>query len=173
MDINPDEVVSVELDCDGWTAPYARDITRRQLGDLLLQLDDMADTTETADPAPEPQPLTWPTPADTYAKAPSIISEIGWTTEGAIGRPTAALLGREFRLRKAAVLDRIALRDEAENFDSDAPEIAAEAARRLLDKDRDGNGNYGGAPYRPEHPDAIAHPRGYVRQEYAHWAKNH
>ncbi|MDX3226090.1 hypothetical protein [Streptomyces sp. ME19-01-6] len=48
MDIDPDEIVTVELDCDGWPSPYARDITRRQLGELLLLLDDMAAETETA-----------------------------------------------------------------------------------------------------------------------------
>ncbi|NEA72774.1 hypothetical protein [Streptomyces sp. SID13588] len=48
MDIDPAEIVAVELDCEGWPAPYPRSVTRRQLGELLLQLDDMADDTETA-----------------------------------------------------------------------------------------------------------------------------
>ncbi|MFJ2199404.1 hypothetical protein [Streptomyces violaceusniger] len=48
MDIDPNEVVTVGLDRDGWPSPYTRNITRRQLGELLLQLDDMADETEGA-----------------------------------------------------------------------------------------------------------------------------
>ncbi|MFJ3637960.1 hypothetical protein [Streptomyces sp. NPDC090112] len=40
-----DEVLTVALDWDDLT--YTRDITRRQLGELLLRLDDMAgDTSE-------------------------------------------------------------------------------------------------------------------------------
>ena len=49
MDLDPNEVVTVELRWDngGWLPEtYSRDITRRQLGDLLLQLDDMAADTE-------------------------------------------------------------------------------------------------------------------------------
>ncbi|MFF4549247.1 hypothetical protein [Streptomyces sp. NPDC001435] len=45
MDIDPDEIVTVELRWDngGWLPEtYSRDLTRRQLGDLLLQVDDMA-----------------------------------------------------------------------------------------------------------------------------------
>ncbi|MFJ9648148.1 hypothetical protein [Streptomyces sp. NPDC101206] len=39
------EVVTVELDWGDLDVPYQRDITRRQLGQLLMQFDDMADTT--------------------------------------------------------------------------------------------------------------------------------
>ncbi|MEU5104107.1 hypothetical protein AB0H07_17715 [Streptomyces sp. NPDC021354] len=49
MDIDPDEIISLELSWDngGWLPEtYSRDITRRQLGKLLLQLDDMAGDTE-------------------------------------------------------------------------------------------------------------------------------
>ena len=151
MDINPDEVVTIELDCDGWTEPYSRDITRRQLGELLLRLDDMSDTTDTA-----PQPFPWPTPEEAYATAPCITSELGWTAYHAVGRPTGALLGREFWLRRAAVLDRIALGDEVESVFGDACEVAADAARRLLDTDK---------------VEEITDPRGYVRQQYATWRK--
>ncbi|MER5509539.1 hypothetical protein ABT052_30010 [Streptomyces sp. NPDC002766] len=50
MDIDPDEIVTVELawDNDGLTEIYSRDITRRQLGNLLVQVDDMAADAETA-----------------------------------------------------------------------------------------------------------------------------
>lgn len=48
MDIEPDEIVTVELrwDNEGLPTTYSRDITRRQLGDLLLQIDTMAADTE-------------------------------------------------------------------------------------------------------------------------------
>ncbi|MFC7219926.1 hypothetical protein ACFQLX_17405 [Streptomyces polyrhachis] len=48
MDIDPDEIVAVELrwDNDGLPETYSRDITRRQLGDLLMQVDDMAAETD-------------------------------------------------------------------------------------------------------------------------------
>lgn len=51
MDVDPDEIVTVELSWDngGWRPEtYSRDITRRQLGELLLRLDDMAGTAEDA-----------------------------------------------------------------------------------------------------------------------------
>ncbi|MFD5015655.1 hypothetical protein [Streptomyces chartreusis] len=48
MDIDPDEIVIVELrwDNDGLPETYSREITRRQLGNLLLRVDDMACETE-------------------------------------------------------------------------------------------------------------------------------
>ncbi|MER5445491.1 hypothetical protein ABT065_07615 [Streptomyces sp. NPDC002764] len=48
MDIDPNEIVTVELvwDNDGLPTTYSRDITRRQLGNLLKQIDDMAAETE-------------------------------------------------------------------------------------------------------------------------------
>ncbi|MCX5324301.1 hypothetical protein [Streptomyces sp. NBC_00120] len=95
----------------------------------------------------------WPTAEEAYALAPSIISEIGWTAGKAADRPLYAKADREFWLRKAAVLDRIALCDDTP---SDAADLAARAARRLMDLD-----------------DAavICDPRHYVRQQYAHWIK--
>jgi hypothetical protein len=50
VDIDPDEIVTVELgwDNDGLPATYSRDLTRRQLGNLLMQIDDLAFETETA-----------------------------------------------------------------------------------------------------------------------------
>ncbi|MFG2789974.1 hypothetical protein [Streptomyces sp. NPDC048419] len=49
MDIDPDEIVTVELswDNDGLPESYSREITR-QLGNLLLQVDDLAADTEAA-----------------------------------------------------------------------------------------------------------------------------
>ncbi|ADI09750.1 hypothetical protein SBI_06630 [Streptomyces bingchenggensis BCW-1] len=124
----------------------------------------------TADHRPEPGP--WPTPDEAYASSPSIVREIGWTAQTAADKPFGEDLDREYWLRKAALLDRIALRDEEDGALGDAAEVATEAARRLIEWDRDGEGDYHGAPYWPEHPAATADPRGYVRQEYAHWAKN-
>ncbi|MFD3324063.1 hypothetical protein [Streptomyces sp. NPDC058701] len=93
-----------------------------------------------------------------YATAPSVISEIGWTVRGA----RDCLHGvhvREFWLRKAALLDRIALTDD-DPVGGDAATCAVEAARRLMEID---------------HADdpRTADPRGYVRQEYALWIRHH
>ncbi|MFC5719882.1 hypothetical protein ACFP1Z_06775 [Streptomyces gamaensis] len=48
MTYDPDEIVTVELDCHEWERSYTRLLTRRQLGELLLSLDTMADETEAA-----------------------------------------------------------------------------------------------------------------------------
>jgi hypothetical protein len=110
----------------------------------------------TADHRPEPE--LWPAPEEAYALAPSIISEIGWTARTAADKPVYNGVDREFWLRKAAVLDRIALCQEADHIPSDAADLAAKAAHRLMDLD-DVHGS--------------CDPRGYVRQQYSNWAKNH
>ncbi|MFF9017282.1 hypothetical protein ACF09C_30495 [Streptomyces sp. NPDC014870] len=97
-------------------------------------------------PAPEPE---WPTPETAYAKAPSIIREIGWVARTAADRPFGTEASREFWLRKAALLDRIAIDDEKAAAD------ATRAAHRLMDVD--------GAT-------VIYAPRYYVRQQYARWS---
>lgn len=105
-------------------------------------------------------PGPWPTPEQAYKLAPSIISEIGWASRTLAGTACFTELEREFYLRKAALLDRIALLDAP---DSDAEEAASAAAAHLLDMDQihtDGDV--------PDH--AAMDPCGYVRQEYAHWA---
>ncbi|GHG97421.1 hypothetical protein [Streptomyces lanatus] len=96
---------------------------------------------------------SWPTPGDAYALAPSIVSEIGWTARTAADRPFGARLPRDFWLRKAALLDRIALEDVGD----EAAEAADQAAHRLMDLD-DIHGS--------------CEPRHYVRQQYAHWINN-
>ncbi|MGW3147264.1 hypothetical protein ACWDG1_21795 [Streptomyces sp. NPDC001177] len=109
----------------------------------------------TADHRPEPEP--GPTPEEAYALAPSIISEIGWAAHTAADRPFYDGQNREFWLRKAALLDRIALTDEADSVtSSDAAALATRAAQRLMEMD-------GTA--------VICEPRPYVRQQYAAWAK--
>ncbi|MEU7061624.1 hypothetical protein [Streptomyces sp. NPDC046197] len=109
----------------------------------------------TADHRPESE--QWPTPDEAYALAPSTISEIGWTARTAADRPFYDGMNREFWLRKAALLDRIALSDEAWSITSDAADLATRAAQRLMELD-------GTA--------VICNPRHYVRQQYAAWAKN-
>uniref|UniRef100_A0AAU1HWF4 Uncharacterized protein n=1 Tax=Streptomyces sp. NBC_00180 TaxID=2903632 RepID=A0AAU1HWF4_9ACTN len=143
MDLDPDEIVTVELSWDNDTGPttYSRDLTRRQLGNLLVQVDDMAADTDAR---------AWPTPGEAYALAPGIVSEMGWTAVQAANQPFGTRPAREFWLRKAALLDRLALQDVAD----DAAEAAQEAAERLMSLDDSG---------------VICDPRHYVRQQYAHW----
>jgi hypothetical protein len=116
-----------------------------------------------------------PTPEDAYATAPGITYEIAWTASTArtlAKNPRGRDVDREYWLRKAALLDRIALQYEADGVPNDTAEIAANAARQLIKVDQDGEADYSGDPYGPEHPATLAHPRGYVRQEYARWAEN-
>ncbi|MGW6783559.1 hypothetical protein [Streptomyces sp. NPDC054987] len=118
----------------------------------------------------EQYPNHWPAPETAYAKAPSIISEIGWTARGA----RDCLHGiqvREFWLRKAALLDRLALTDD-DPVHGDAATLAIEAARRLMELDDAaglGPSGFADGPYTPDHPDSVREPRSYVRQEYALW----
>ena len=114
----------------------------------------------------------WPDPETAYALAPNITSELGWTDYHSVGRPTGSLLGRELWLRKAAVLDRVALAED-DDHSGDAVELATEAARRLIEFDRAGVEHYAGVPYGPDHPDTKSNPRGYLRQEYAVWQRHH
>ncbi|WP_405672452.1 hypothetical protein [Streptomyces canus] len=104
----------------------------------------------TADHRPAPQ--DWPTPEQAYATAPSINSEIGWTARFLAEAVCFTELGREFYLRKAALLDRIALLGESDGFHDDDGETALAAALHLLDMDQ---------------PGVICDPRAYVRQQYA------
>ncbi|MFJ2593311.1 hypothetical protein [Streptomyces erythrochromogenes] len=118
------------------------------------------------------QPSRWPAPEVAYATAPSIISEIGWTFRGARDCLHGVQV-REFWLRKAALLDRIALTDN--DPQSDAATLAVEAARRLMTIDDSaglGPSGYADGPYTPDHPDCIRDPRGYARQEYACWIRH-
>ncbi|TWV37168.1 hypothetical protein FRZ03_25165 [Streptomyces misionensis] len=115
----------------------------------------------TADHYPDPQPF--PAPEAAYALAPSIISELGWTTHAIATAGCFTELERDYYLRKAALLDRIALLDEPDTLgdgDGDATETALAAALMLLDTDR--------AHLAPHLVDqAEKDPRGYVRQQYA------
>ncbi|MCX4408006.1 MULTISPECIES: MazG-like family protein [unclassified Streptomyces] len=120
-------------------------------------------------------PTAWPTPEDAYTTAPGITYEIAWTASTArtlAENRHGGDVDREYWLRKAALLDRIALEYEADGVSNGTGEVAANAARQLIEADQDGEADYSGAPYGPEHPATLAHPRGYVRQEYARWAQN-
>lgn len=116
-------------------------------------------------PADGPTPATardWPTPETAYKTAPSIISEIGWTTRTIANAECFTELEREYYLRKAALLDRIALLDEPDHPHRDTVMTADAAAVLLLDTDKAGL-----------HPDTLtraeAGPRRYVRRAYAAW----
>ncbi|MFD8392933.1 hypothetical protein ACFV2N_27970 [Streptomyces sp. NPDC059680] len=109
-------------------------------------------------PADAEPAASWPTPEQAYANAPSINSEIGWVARTLATTECFTEPDRDFYLRKAALLDRIALLDEPEAPDGDATTTADAAAVFLLDMDQ---------------PGPFYDPRAYVRQEYAHWAKNH
>ncbi|MEU6453638.1 hypothetical protein [Streptomyces sp. NPDC047065] len=108
----------------------------------------------TADHRPAPQ--DWPTPEQAYADAPSINSEIGWTAHFLADAECYTELDREFYLRKAALLDRIALLDEPDAMGA-ATETAEAAAGFLFDTDQ---------------PGVICDPRAYVRRQYLYWARN-
>ncbi|MEV0322061.1 hypothetical protein ACIBKX_18805 [Streptomyces sp. NPDC050658] len=104
-------------------------------------------------PADAEPTASWPTPEESYASAPSINSEIGWVARTLAHSECFTELGRDFYLRKAALLDRIALLDEPDAPDGDATATADAAAVFLLDMDQAG---------------PFYDPRAYVRQQYAH-----
>ncbi|MFV0129064.1 hypothetical protein ACLGI4_15325 [Streptomyces sp. HMX112] len=101
----------------------------------------------------DPTAELWPAPETAYASAPGILAEMAWVTRTVNETGNCTELGRDYYLRKAALLDRIALRSEP-----DAPgeetEVAVAAALVLLDTDQ---------------PGVICDPRAYVRQQYARW----
>ncbi|MCX5604925.1 hypothetical protein OOK29_43060 [Streptomyces phaeochromogenes] len=98
----------------------------------------------------------WPTAGQAYADAPSILDEIGWTARTLAARECFTALDQEFYLRKAALLDRIALLDEPDT-PGDVTGTAVAAALYLIDADR---------------ADVTGDPRAYVRRQYAYWARN-
>lgn len=109
----------------------------------------------TADHRPEGE--LWPDPETAYALAPSVVGEIGWVAHHAANREPYAEPKREFWLRKAALLDRLALGEAKALTASDATELAVRAAEQLMDADDSR---------------AACDPRHYVRREYAAWAKS-
>jgi hypothetical protein len=175
MDIDPNQVVTVELnwDNDGYPETYARDLTRRQLGDLLVRIDDMAGETEVdrdADPdatAPPEIPAE-----DAYRFAPPLAEEVAWVTATAAylsDMPGDEPITREYWIRKAAALDRIALQVPG----PDTEQAATEAADALNVHDAIHDTTAG--PIGPDMPiwksHAHGNPRGYTRQEYPLWRR--
>ncbi|WP_223767504.1 hypothetical protein [Streptomyces huiliensis] len=114
-----------------------------------------------------PESMSWPTPEDAYALAPSAHSEIEWTTKAVIGSGFGTFSPdvRDVWLRRAAALDRLALADDDRSF-GDADRFALEAAYRLIHIDRT-YGSFTGGPEGPYDHAVDAEPRGYVRQQYA------
>ncbi|MGY4743345.1 hypothetical protein [Streptomyces sp. ATMOS53] len=96
----------------------------------------------------------WPDPEQAYADAPAVIDELSWIARTLRAAGCFSALEREFYLRKAAVLDRLALADGADLRDDDT---AHTAAVFLIDLD-------------DAHADCD--PRAYVRQQYALMAAN-
>ncbi|MFD7940748.1 hypothetical protein ACFV4T_40660 [Streptomyces sp. NPDC059755] len=109
-------------------------------------------------------PEAWPTPEDAYALGPNILREIAWTARTArlvVDQPFDGDDAREYFLRKAALLDRIALQSEQDGIHGDATELAEAAALYLIDTDH------------ARSAVTEADPRGYVRREYAGWTAHH
>ncbi|MFJ4440017.1 hypothetical protein [Streptomyces sp. NPDC088923] len=102
----------------------------------------------------EHRPIGRPTPEEAYEGAPAILDALAAVTATAADAKCFTALDRDYYLRKAAVLNRIALASGADPRDAQAAE---DAAAHLADMDN--------AP-----PVAGHDPRGYVRQQYAQWA---
>lgn len=95
-------------------------------------------------------------PEQTYAAAPDLDTEANWVRQAAGWEDDQ---DRDYLLRHAALLDRVALNEPHHRR---AAEEATAAALVLLDTDR------ATGPV-PRHHAAETDPRGYVRQEYAYW----
>ena len=109
---------------------------------------------------PRPTPEPFPGPGAAYTSAPSIDSELAWADRAVATAECYAELDRDYYLRQAAVMDRIALLDEAAEPYGDAVQTAVATALTLLDTDRphvDPNLTERGEK----------DPRGYVRYLYA------
>ncbi|WP_171166816.1 hypothetical protein [Streptomyces sp. I05A-00742] len=111
-----------------------------------------------------------PDPSTAYATAPSIITEITWMARYKATRPTGREPGREFWLRKAALLDRIAIKEAA----SYAPEVAAPAidaaagaALQLVRYDA----THDGLSLRGSELITADDHREYVRRAYLAWSR--
>lgn len=119
-------------------------------------------------------PVVWITAENAYAGAPDLDSELQWAIQYLVDAGTLNPADREFWLRKAAALDRLALRDNDGTLYGDADDRATAAARRLIEIDHTSKSGYSGERYGPDHSETQANPRGYLRQEYAAWrARTH
>ncbi|MFI1103708.1 hypothetical protein [Streptomyces melanogenes] len=107
-------------------------------------------------------------PEVAYASAPDIAAETEWVTRHADTPPTDASADRELRLRKAAALDRIALREEATRRSGIAIEAiatAVQAAQGLAAYDAE----HGSLTFRGAELAGAEDFRAYVREEYRAW----
>ncbi|MEV7427094.1 hypothetical protein [Streptomyces sp. NPDC091212] len=112
--------------------------------------------------------VTTPTAAIAYADAPSIVTEISWVTRATTDHFLGQEPDRGFWLRKAAVMDRIAIKESALY----APEVAAEAvsaaalaARRLVEADV----THSGLSLKGSELVTDDDHRDYVRHAYRQW----
>ncbi|MDX3594129.1 hypothetical protein PV749_23710 [Streptomyces sp. ID03-2B] len=115
----------------------------------------------------------FPTPEQAYANAPGVDYELEVTREILTDTPLSPHLNRQYWLRRAAALDRMAL-GLAPAHEA-TPEAALDAAINLMDLDSTaglGPSGYANGPYHPDHPESTRNPRGYTRQEFAIWHKN-
>ncbi|WP_399088184.1 hypothetical protein ACGH2B_12940 [Streptomyces sp. BBFR2] len=111
-------------------------------------------------------------PDKAYADAPRLLAEMRWVTDQVAAQPLNTGLSREFWLRKAALLDRIALAETDERYKAEAGIAAAKAAHHLARYDRErGSGPFAtrNGPIPPDSPQWGSNYRPYVRQEYAAW----
>lgn len=100
-----------------------------------------------------------------YANAPSIAWEISWVLRALRKYPLSHGIDREFWLRKAALLDRIALREEA-TFTPDAAAEAVTAAGRAARQLADYDASFHGLSFRGEELATDEDFRVYVRRQY-------
>ncbi|WP_405804863.1 hypothetical protein [Streptomyces sp. NBC_01187] len=114
-----------------------------------------------------------PSPETAYSNAPRILREIAWVTGATADKAFGVPMGRAFWLRKAAVLDRVALAEEetyAPEVAAPAVETAEEAAGQLADFDHTHYTTRG--PIKPLLNPPGRSYRPYVRQEYLAWLKS-
>ncbi|WP_051831416.1 hypothetical protein [Streptomyces violens] len=118
------------------------------------------------------------TSIDAYTDAPHLLAEMTWVTDQVATHASGTRLSREFWLRKAALLDRLAIREAEEEgipeAMAEADTLAARAAHRLAQYDRErGGGPFAtsNGPIPPDSPLWDPSYRPYVRQEYAAWRR--
>ncbi|MFL4905594.1 hypothetical protein ACJ6WF_21090 [Streptomyces sp. MMS24-I2-30] len=109
-----------------------------------------------------------PLPDGAYAGAPTIAQELCLLAEASGSNPSDVSRDREFRLRKAALLDRVALQEHAHGdvrVAADADEAAAVAAEWLIEHDI----RHRGLSRRGRDLVLTEDYRDYVRTEYLAW----
>ncbi|WP_329148415.1 hypothetical protein OIU91_20225 [Streptomyces sp. NBC_01456] len=112
-----------------------------------------------------------PLPDDAYASAPTICQELCLIAEATDSRPSDVSKDREFRLRKAALLDRVALRELAHGdarAAADADEAATVAAEWLIEYDI----RHRGLSRKGQDLVLSEDYRNYVRTEYLAWIRS-